>query len=355
MDSKTNNNNNLHYWRQVYLDKHTNEKTRKNYSAVLSKIPYEVDIEAFEKLIWDCVDKLSPTSAKQQLSVLKTFIKYYSQKTKDYRLMELEFPNITLSAKSKFIFSSEEIDMVKSFARTYDNSKGMSTLVIFLCENGARIGEALEILKRIEDWKQNENDNYYVVKPAFKKNNERAYIIRKESWILYEEIKSSVKKVYKSFDLVRHNLEQFINDFKTKYPKYKNVEITSHTFRRSYVTNQHEAGYSIVDIQKSTGHKDTSTLINSYILPTPEKLVGYVERASDPLRLKNITLNEMKKELNNLRDFREKALLNEKKYTARLELERAEKEEAILEVRNLKEELNSLKALLENSRIKEVN
>ncbi|MHA3846196.1 site-specific integrase, partial [Mycoplasma sp. VS276A1] len=267
----------------------------------------------------------------------------------------LEFPNITLSAKSKFIFSSEEIDMVKSFARTYDNSKGMSTLVIFLCENGARIGEALEILKRTEDWKQNENDNYYVVKPAFKKNNERAYIIRKESWILYEEIKSSVKKVYKSFDLVRHNLEQFINDFKARYPKYKNVEITSHTFRRSYVTNQHEAGYSIVDIQKSTGHKDTSTLINSYILPTPEKLVGYVERASDPLRLKNITLNEMKKELNNLRDFREKALLNEKKYTARLELERAEKEEAILEVRNLKEELNSLKALLENSRIKEVN
>ncbi|MFV8483289.1 tyrosine-type recombinase/integrase [Mycoplasma sp. 1932B] len=334
---------NLKSYINIYLNKFTQKQTKKVINSTLNAIPQNATPEDLEILINKWIKKLKPQTAKNKCGYLATYIKWYSKHTKDYSFIELEFPKISIPAISKFVFSAEQIDTVKSFARVYDNSTGIASLIIFLCENGARIAEALQILSHPENFKENANKTHYVITPAFKNNNERAYIVREESWALYNSIASKAKNLYKNFNSIRRDFENFIKDLKEKYPEFAYEDITTHTFRRSYVTNQAEAGFSIVDIQKSTGHKDTNTLINTYILPSPEKMVHFVERASALDRLNQIGLNEMKQELNQLRDFQEKAIMNEKKYLAKLEVERLEKEEAILENKKLKKEIELLK------------
>ncbi|MFV8468080.1 tyrosine-type recombinase/integrase [Mycoplasma sp. VS292A] len=338
----------LKHFLKLYLETFNNKRTKNNIKCILNVIPENATLEDLEAIIKNWATTLNKTTTKQYCTILKTFLSYYAKQTKDFSFDELEIPKINVIFKSKFTLTPMQIDDVKSFARTYDNSKGIATLVIFLCENGSRIAEALEILSQPEKFQQNANNNYYVVQPALKNNNERAYIIRHQNWDLYKANHDKAKMLYRNYDVVRKPLEKFIEDLKEHYPALKKELITTHTFRRSYVTNQHEAGFSIVDIQKSTGHRDVNTIINSYILPNNERLVQYVERATDPERLKNLSINDMKHELNTLRDFREKALLNEKKYTTELELKRLEKEEALLEVKRLKQENERLRRLLEN-------
>ncbi|MFV8476174.1 tyrosine-type recombinase/integrase [Mycoplasma sp. VS403A] len=336
----------LRYYLKLYLDTFDNRRTKNNVKCILNVIPENATLDDLEAIIKNWSLTLSKAATKHYCKTLKTFLSYYTKQTKDFTYEELEIPKINVIFKSKFTLSPTQIDDVKSFARTYDNSRGIASLVIFLCENGARIAEALEILSQPEKFQQNANNNYYVIQPALKNNNERAYIIRQQNWDLYKAIHDEAKKLYRNYDVVRKPLEKFFEDLKEKYPVFKKELITTHTFRRSYVTNQHEAGFSIVDIQKSTGHRDVNTIINSYILPNNERLVQYVEKATDPERLKNLSINDMRHELNVLRDFREKALLNEKKYTTELELKRLEKEEALLEVRRLKQENEKLRKQL---------
>ncbi|WLP85251.1 tyrosine-type recombinase/integrase [Mycoplasma seminis] len=334
---------NIEQLKEIYLEKFSNQGTRAHVAQVIKTFGDEISIEQIEKVIKMWEKTLEPRTTRTRITILKKYITYIAKKLKRVDLLEYEFPKIKIPQKARFIWNTVEVERIKHYLKTYDNSKGIATLATFLLNNGCRIAEAMAVLSQPKEFKQRGDGLHYTIMAAFKKNNARAYILKPTEWEEYNNVIKNNPKTFSNLNVLTYEMKKLFKQLKDEFPEWKKADITFHTFRRTWITNQHEAGYDIVSIQKSTGHKDTTTLINSYILPSEETLVRYVERASDEKRLKQKSIEELKKEVNALRDFKDSAIINEKMQLNELEAIRLKNEALKLENERLKRIIKELK------------
>ncbi|QDF64849.1 tyrosine-type recombinase/integrase [Mycoplasma nasistruthionis] len=283
-----------------YLMSLLNSNTKKNQTSCLKIIEHIQNQEDLQKVVNEVVTKLSPSTAKMYLTVIKGCLNSYNRKTKTTLFDTEDFPKIAVPQNIAFTFDSIQIEKVKQFARNYDNSHGIATLVLFLCDNGPRIQEAKNLLNNPDNFEYDDTlEVYSAFEKAEKNNNYRSYIIRPEHWDLYLQAYKQNPTIF--FTDKTRQFNKFIEDLKEKYPEFANEKITTHTFRKSFVTNQYQAGVDLPTIAKATGHKDLSTLVSTYIVVSKKESTRIVKNASDPEKLRILTENQIRQENKKLR------------------------------------------------------
>ncbi|MFU2193403.1 tyrosine-type recombinase/integrase [Mycoplasma sp. 4079] len=334
----------LKEYSKIYVNNLHNSKTRQTYKYFFDNFfkcftTPEPSNEELKKVIKDYRDRLKPTSQQTFFSMLKSLITKYNQLEQKFVYDVSIIPNIKTVKAATYVPDVVELSKIKKYALNYDNSKGVASFVLFAIENGARFSEICNVLANKDNFVYMEEiEVYSSYTQANKNNNFRAYNISKEYWPLYEEFIDNSKFPRD----MNYQFTRFITELKRDLPEFADKPITIHTFRKAFVTNQYRNNTDIVKIQKSTGHKDTTTLINTYIIQTPEELAKIVKDATDPARLKLINQAEMMREIEQLRDFKDIALINEKKQLALLEAERLENQKLAKENEKLRKQIELL-------------
>lgn len=265
---------------QSYLNTKENNHTRKTIISVLGKIINEVDR-------WDKTTVLtfilenngwSDNSKNTVFRFTEAFNKYlfkngiiseaFSFNIEETGLNDINREHLKESP------TAEQWSALKSSLILYNN-KQFEFCFKFIALNGCRLGEIYKL-----DFKEfNKFNNWTLTIEANKKNNSRPMYLNEE----LQNLLSAIDYKIPQESTLKNWFVDFKNFFHNKYPEFINFNFTAHVLRVKFITESIEKGFTPVQIQSITGHKNIETILKFYNNPDINTKVNRMKRVGKML------------------------------------------------------------------------
>ena len=274
------------------------ESTVKGYVSTIK------ELKKFEKhqrrrIDWDTIDmKFYDAFMRYQYNVKGNSQNLFGKRIKDVKAISYDAERLgvnthfsfkefkVLKKESEQIYlTKEELNRMCQLDLSYNIKLEKIRDVFILCsETGARLSDYINIKK--ENILDEKTIKYY--SPKTDKivftiiTNKTKLIIKKYNYQLPEIVEQIYNRYVKEIGklagidaVITHNTYKAGKSIAIKKPKYK--RISSHTARRSFVTNLSKANISTINIMTATGHKRESTLLN-YVKLTERESIQTINR-----------------------------------------------------------------------------
>lgn len=187
-------------------------------------------------------------------SIMIKVNKIYKQKLDPTQIEKFE-----VKQKEKEALSEKQIEILKTELEQLKNLKHLKILILFLIENGCRIGEAVKVLNTGKFEFSEKNQIYFVKDSVSKNGNSRIFVMPKN---LYENYQKDWRKILKETYTILIN--NFSKKLIKKYPENFKNPLTSHIFRTTLITNSLNSGKTLEQVADFLGSKNLEIIQKFY-------------------------------------------------------------------------------------------
>jgi integrase len=233
----------------ILIRRTQSEATINTYLNVAEKFIYDNHPDSIDKLTFDYIDKYlldilnkkSPSSYNQYLSVLK--ILYRDVFKQKYKLFKLKPIKVTRKVKNL-----HSVDYVLDILSSITNLKH-KTIILVLLSTGIRISELLSVTVKDLD----SNNNRILIRNG---KGGRARFVP-----MNDELLDSLRKYYRVYRPIKYlfegqNEKYSKSSVNKMIKKYFGNEYHAHLFRHTYITFMIEQDVNVKRIKLITGQKD---------------------------------------------------------------------------------------------------